>query len=290
MADSTPDLERIQRWFHAAITHPGGARKGLASDLARQCLPGTVGDVVLPSSALDSRQRLSIYANMYFDRLIEVLGDEFPTVRHLTGVDRFAEIVKAYVTEHPSTHYSLAKLGEKFPRYLLQADDALDVPHRRFAAAVATVERTMEDVFDERRDEPLVLEDIEGIPPDSWGDLRLRTVSALRLLTLPYPVNATISAVRDGRDVDIPARERSFVVVYRRDYRVWRKDLSKAQYTLLSALHEGQTLSGAVRAAAELPGSDSTALAASLNEWFRDWTAEGFFYSVTTTPDHGRAR
>jgi len=286
MSGSAENLERIERWFYASITHPGGSRDGLESELARQLLPAAhrrLEDVVLPSKALNSVERLSIYANMYFERLIDILAEEFPSVRHLLGPQNFADVAKGYVTRHPSTHYSLAQLGRGFPHFLLEESDGFKIPHRKFATAVATVERTMEDVFDEEQVEPLLFDDLQAIPGESWHQVRLKTISALRLLELLYPVNGYISAVRDKRSVEIPTARRSFVVVYRVKYRVWRMDLDERQFTLLTELHEGRTLGEALIACAELPGIDPVALATSLHEWFRNWAAEGFFHKVEIT-------
>lgn len=270
MAVDAGELAQIQQWFQAAIMDPG-------KQAAR--LP----EIVLPSQALNATERLAIYANMYFDRLIEILAEEFPTVRHLLGPQVFSTVAKDYVTRHPSTHYSLAQLGKKFPRFLREETDAAAITHRPFTAAVAMVERTMEDVFDERQDEPLTVEALQAIKPDRWDELRLRTIAALRLLQLPCPVNDYISAVRDGRSIDMPAMQQSFVVVYRRNYRVWRQDLDEPQFVLLAAIQEGRSLGDAVSACVELPGSDPESLAASLFDWFRDWTAEGFFREIDST-------
>lgn len=283
MSASAPELERIQRWFHASITHEGGGRDGVASELARQLLPaadGRLEDVVLPSNALNSMQRLSIYADMYFERLTDILVEEFPSVRHLLGAQTFADVVKDYLTRHPPAHYSLARLGQALPRFLSQESDGIAESQRQFAAAVATVERTMEDVFDDVQVEPLSFDELEAIPQKHWRRLRLTTVPALRLLTLPYPVNNYISAVREQRNIDIPAASHSFVVVYRCKYRVWRRDLDERQFTLLARLRDEHTLEEAISACAEVPGCDPGALATSLFEWFRTWTAEGFFQKI----------
>ena len=168
------ELERIQRWMQALIMDPHGVRCGLRNPGDSRILPYTdenLEELVLPSKQLDSVERLSIYGNMYFSRLIEILAEEFPTVQLLFGKELFDEVVKDYVTRHPSTHYSLTRLGSKFPAYL--AEEADDIPDREFAADVATVERAMEDVFDARRVEPMQFEDLTAIPVDRWGDVRL---------------------------------------------------------------------------------------------------------------------
>ena len=283
MSDSAAHLQRVQRWFHASITHPEGSRAGLESDAVKRLLPAAyrqLEDIVLPSTELTSTERLSIYANMYFERLIDILAEEFPTVRYLLGPQIFADVVRNYVTRHPSTHYSLARLGRNFPQFLLDESGKISIPNREFAAAVATVERTMEDVFDEEQVEPLVFDEIEAIPPERWHAVRLKTISALRLLELPYPVNAYISAVRDKKSVSIPVASRSFVVVYRLNYRVWRMDLDELQFTLLFELRKGRTLGEALSVCAERHDDNVAVLADSLHEWFRTWSAEGFFHKV----------
>lgn len=283
MGNNAAHLERIQRWFHASITHPGGSREGLESDLAKRSLPVAnqpLDDILLPSNALNSIERLSIYADMYFERLIEIMADEFPSVRYLLGPQIFADAMKAYITHHPSTHYNLARLGQEFPRFLSDEGERLAVPHREFAAAVATVERTMEVVFDERQLEPVLFDELQAIPPQGWHRVRLRTIPALRLVQLPYPVNDYISAVRENRRIDIPDAGSSFIVIYRLAYRVWRMELDELQFNLLSELQNGRTLGEALTVCAEHSGDSATALADSLHEWFRYWTTEGFFHKI----------
>lgn len=272
------ELERIQRWMQALITNPGGVRCGLRNPGDSRILPYTnenLEELVLPSKQLDAVERLSIYGNMYFSRLIEILAEEFPTVQHLFGTELFDEVVKDYVTRHPSTHYSLTRLGSKFPAYL--ADEADDIPDREFAADVATVERAMEDVFDARRVEPIQFEDLTAIPIDRWGDVRLQTIPALRLLQLKYPVNTYISAVREDRHMDIPVAASAYVAVYRHNYRVWRIDLDAQRFTLLDALHRGKSLGSALDLCGSLPETDPASLMDAVSGWFREWTSEGLF-------------
>ena len=281
MGRDTTELDRIQRWMQAVVTDAKGVGSGLRSETAHEILPGIesrLEDLVLPSSQLSASERLGIYADMYFWRLVDILAEEFPTVRHLFGKELFKQVVEDYVTRHPSTHYSLTRLGCKFPGYL--AGEAHSVPHLEFASNVAAVERAMEDVFDERLVEPIEFEDLAAIPMERWGDVRLRTIPALRLLQLDYPVNDFMTAVRDERHMDVPARIPSFVSVYRRNYRVVRADLDAQRFTLLAALEKGEFLGTAVELCASLPEADTDALADVLSGWFREWSSEGIFCSA----------
>ena len=281
MPRDLPELDQIERWLQTLFMDADGVRSGLRSEAAGNILPCTeesLKGLVLPSKQLNSVERLSIYGNMYFSRLIEVLAEEFPTVQHLLGKEVFGKVARDFVTRHPSTHYSLTWLGSKFPAYL--GDEADDIPDREFVADVATVERAMEDVFDARRVEPIQFEDLTAIPIERWGDVRLQTIPALRLLQLDYPVNTFITAVREDRHMDIPAAAPAFVAVYRHNYRVWRIDLDVRRFTLLAALHQGGSLGSALDLCASLPEADPAGLMDAVSGWFREWTSEGLFYGA----------
>lgn len=268
--------------MQALVTHAGGVRRGLRNKAGGDILPYTEEDIdklVLPSKQLNSVERLSIYGNMYFSRLNEILAEEFPTVQHLIGKAKFAAVVEDYVTRHPSTHYSLTRLGSRFPAYL--ADEAGEIPNRAFAADLATVERAMEDVFDERRVEPIQFEVLAAIPIERWGEVRLQTIPALRLLRLNHPVNSYMTAVREDRHMDIPAPSQALVAVYRHNYRVWRVDLDAQRFTLLAALQRRESLGTALASCTALPGSDLAGLSDAVGGWFREWTSEGLFASAS---------
>jgi len=278
MPRDIPELDQVERWMQTVIMDPGGVGSGLVGQAAREILPGfetKLEDLILPSKQLNALQRLSIYGEMYFWRVTEILAKEFPTVQHLVGEERFGTLVKDYVTGHPSTHYSLTRLGSRFSAYL--ADDADNLPHREFAADIATVERAMEDVFDAPRAEPIQYEDLTAIPTERWGGVRLQTIPALRLLQLDYPVNAYITAVRENRHLDIPGTAPAFVAVYRHHYRVWRVDLDAQRFTILAALRDGESLGSALDSCASLPGMDEASLVDAVSGWFREWTSEGLF-------------
>lgn len=281
MPREAPHLDRIESWMYSVITHPNGAEAGINANSTlnnEQALK--LEQTVLPSDELTSLDRISIYANMYFWRLIEVISNEYPTVSHVLGEELFNKVVKDYVTHHPSTYYNLNQLSKKFPLYLLT--EAMDIPHQEFVAAVATVERAMEDVFDERHIERIPIETLQRIPDEKWADIRLQFNPALYLLKLDYPVNAYMTAVRENRHMDIPKPEKTFVVVYRCNYKVWRDDLDQDRYLLLSRLKGGETLGAALEACALLPGFNIDKLSANLGEWFKEWTSEEFFSGITT--------
>src|SRR5271170_7709909 len=114
-------LAQIQRWLQAVITHPDGGEAGLASALARNEIdvsPDRVEDVVDPSKRRTSVERLEVYANAYYARLLECLRDEFPALLHAVGDDVFDGLAFGYLQAYPSTSYTLSNLSRNFAQFL----------------------------------------------------------------------------------------------------------------------------------------------------------------------------
>lgn len=274
-------LESLEQWMYEVISHPDGAKAGVeATSKPDSPAAYDLEQTVLPSDKLTPLERISVYADMYFWRFIDIMAGEYPTVQHILGGDLFAQMVQDYVSRYPSTYYNLNRLSIKFPHYLEK--EAKDFPHRPFVAAIAVVERAMEDAFDDPHREKLTPEAIQSIPGEQWADIRLQFNPALYLLELEYPVNDYMTAVYENRHMDIPQAQKAFVVVYRRDYTVWREDLDYESYLLLSRLKDGESLGKALENCTGQEGVDADKITASLGEWFQQWTAQEFFCGVET--------
>ena len=270
--------------MQSVFTHPDGTEAGLQSAEAQKCFPTDIealDELVLPSKSLTAIERLSIYANMYYWRLIDILADEFPTVQHVLGPEQFTVVVKDYLERHPSKSYTLNQLGSRFPGYI--EEEAGELPHREFTAAVARVERALEDVFDERYAEAVSIDALSSLSAVGVGDIHLQIIPALRLLELDYPVNDYITAVREDRHMDIPAAAKTCIAVYRSNYKPWRVDLEPQRYALLSCLQQGKSLFEAIESCMSASATDD--FASSLEIWFKDWAADGLFCGIKTTAD-----
>jgi len=273
-----PPLVTLEGWMQAVVMHPDGAESGVRSAAARRLLPRSaedLGSVVLPSKALSSVERLDIYAHMYYARLLEVLENEYPTTRRILGNEVFWRACRAYVHRHPSRHRTLNSLSEKFPAFL-----ARHLPRGNrsgLAVDVARIERAMEDVFDAPRAEPLTAAEFAAIGAGEWGRVRLRVNPALRFLKLRYPANAYMNAVRGKGKPRVPRPRTTFVIVFRRDFTVLRRDQEPEQFRLLQALAAGRTLAQAVRSGVARRRGNADELAATLGAWFRQWAADRIF-------------
>lgn len=290
-------LAVIQKWMQAVIQHPQGVIGGLGSDSARAQLsitPETLPDVIPATSQQSSQDRLQIYANAYFARLLEVLRSEYPTLRHYMGEELFASFGIGYLEQTPSQSYTLSQLGAGFPAHLERtrpprSDSTPDWAD--FLIDLAHLERLYAEVFDGPGPELGVstLKDRENWqpPPDVFLQSQVSIVPWVHVREFRFPVHAYITAVRQSTPFELAGPQPTWLLITRRDYVVRRQAITQAEYLLLSAFNQGRTVEEALRQmlSVESPPAEWSAL---LQQWFQQWTRAGYLADCITPPSTGR--
>ena len=275
MSLERPDLTRLQRWMQEVVVHPGSVEEAIASDNAEREIPGEhLGEIVTPSHSMTSAERIGVYHGMYLMRMEEALETDYPVIRYHLGDHQFSHLVRDYVQHHPSTSYTLNRLGDHLPRFFL---DEPEWPDAAFLHDLARLELAMTEVFDEEESPVLGSEELEAVPPETWEEAKLRPISAFRLLEFKHAVIPSLVAYHNDRPSPAPRKRASWVVLYRRDYSVLRLELSRAEHDLLREIVNGAPLGEALTAAA---ASKSPRQQAKVFRWFRTWISEGLFTAI----------
>ncbi|HEV2169709.1 MAG TPA: DNA-binding domain-containing protein, partial [Candidatus Binatus sp.] len=110
------ELRNIESLLYRLITAPEGVRDGLGRE--RRLPAGGLGAIIDGDDRLDAVDRLDIYANMYFYRLLDVLREDFPATAAVVGTDLFHNLVTGYLLEHPPTEPSIAYAGRYLAKHL----------------------------------------------------------------------------------------------------------------------------------------------------------------------------
>jgi hypothetical protein len=246
--------------------------------------------VIRRSRALAGSERLQIYVDAYYERLLECLREEFAATQYAAGGELFDALAFGYLQHFPSQSYTLNLLGANFPRYLGQSrlheravpPDAGET-WPEFVIELATFERLQRDVFDAPGTEGRPIfggRPWEQSPAGDWQALRLVCAPCLRLHAFEHPVQDYWVAWKRGERPEVPAARRTLLAIKRRNYVVERHELDAAQFALLGALQQGQPISQAIAAAFSAPGIDAHTLGRELRDWFAAWAAGGFFIEL----------
>ncbi len=271
-------LARFQAWMQTVIVHPGGVDAGLRSPSARQLLPPSrLGAVVRAHGALSPVERLGIYASMYPLRTVEALRSDYPALAKLLGEKRFGAFVREYVAAHPSTSFTLARLGDRLPSFVAAWGP---MRGRGLREDVARLEKAAAAVFD-AADVALLGAPALAEALESEGEsLRLVAAPAFAILTVrPGAVAALDAVLEDSPAPTSAGRGIVHVAFYRRDFTVLRRTLDPVPGRLLAALVAGFPLGEALaRAASPRPPAQIVA------GWLAEWSALGAFARAGVAP------
>jgi hypothetical protein len=289
-------LDVVQRWFQAVVTHPEGVEGGVESEEAQRLIHlkrAELEAVIGRSKNLSAAERMGIYANAYYARLLECLAAFFPLLQKALGAEVFDGFAFEYLQHYPSKSYTLDRLGESFTRFLEETrpepeegEEPGTLGWPDFLIDLSVFEWNLNQVFDGPGVEGkplLTAELLQTFPAERFAEARLVPVPCLRLLAFRFPVNAYFTAsrhVEEGEELEIPDPAPEFLALSRRDWIVRRFPLTPAQHALLEKILAGAPVGEAIAAAADVSGLDDEALGVELQSWFRIWVAEGFFQAI----------
>jgi hypothetical protein len=239
-------LDRVQHWMYGVIADPRGV-----AIAAREA-----DEHILPSRTLSATERVLIYNGMYLSRFAEALGVDYPGLKYYLGDEEFDALCARYVQKHPSTSYTLNRLGDAMPEFLTG-----------FERDLARLELAMTAVFDE---EETPAADLTQMPADRAEQMRLVPIKACRLLVLHYNSNECFTAFRDEKPMR-PRKKKTYLLVHRQVYAVHRTEISKKAHDFLREIMAGKTIGEAILSVRPTQHA--------LFEWFRDWSAAGLFQS-----------
>src|SRR5713101_1241649 len=261
------NLREVQTLLYRLITTPEGAtRLGNERDPA----PEEGEGLVRGNQRLSAIERVNIYANAYFYRLLDCLCEEFPATFAVLGSDNFAALVRDYLLACPPTEPSIFYAGRHLSGFL--RDHPL-TQRWTFIIELVRLERTIVDVFQAADASTLSDEAMRAIPSQQWPELRLLTHPAVEIVHNEWRVTDVLSAVESGRQWSEPAHQKATVIVWRQDAQVYYRDLEDVEARALALLSEGVSFAAICEVIAALAtGPDHVAL---IGRLLARWLGDG---------------
>lgn len=246
--------------------------------------------LIKPNDRMNSFERLQIYSQQYWFRIMASLSEDFPGLRTVVGERKFERLAVAYLNECPSESFTMRDLGSRLEAWLRK--------HREY---VAGSERVALDMV---RLEWAEIEAFDGpeLPPLTaaaagrlGADAVFRLQPHLHLLHLAYPVdeflmrvkgpksdtvsNAVLKFPRSSkiRRSSLPRPKNVYLAVYRRQGAVYFKRLTRDAFALLRALGEGKPLEKAIAVSLLRRRRRVDRLGVQVQEWFQNWSSLGWF-------------
>ena len=230
------NLKELQSLLYRLITAPSGVAEGLAAERALGA--GGLDAIILGDDRLSAEARVDIYANMYFYRILDALKEDFPATLAVLGDDNFHNLATGYILEYPPTEPSLHYCGRHLADYLRDHPLCEGAP---FVADLAKLERAVIEVFHAPDAPALESDAVRAIAPEDWPALKFKLHPSAKLLALDWRVTDLLRAVEEKRASKPAERGAIRILVWRRNARVFYRDLEKAEADALEAASRGAT-------------------------------------------------
>lgn len=252
---STADLKNIQRVFFELISRP-------LKPMHRMRQSKLCEQLIEPSNTLSSHERLELYAQQYWWRLLDSLRDDFPKLLQYLGERDFDALLVRYLTKHPSRSYTLRELGRELPKFL-KRDSAVPQKKRSAAADIAALEIAEFDAFDSL-ELPALTPEALGQGPDRVRVTLQPFVRCVKIshtvdtlfeesLEVPFRTEASNTRRKASKTTARSRKAGSIrpraitVAMYRKNSRIHHCRIGAIEARLLGALSRGGTLSQIVR-------------------------------------------
>lgn len=277
MLQPPPNLHQLQRWFGSIITN--------RIDSANRINPHTpsggsiyeeAAEYIAPSHSLKSWQRMEIYNQQYWWRLLRILQETLPLTTRLFGYRDFNQtIAMPYLERYLPDDWSLNTLGERLPEWLSQYYHDED---KELIFNAVAVDLAFNRGFFAHHYSPLKMDEVDI---DFLLEKPLALQPSITLFALPYDLfsfRAEIIEQENGDyylDHPFPLLERnpSFFAVFRDHFCDMKWDhLDPDEFFILSQFEKGKSLEEACE-----PLSEET-IQNKLTDWFKVWTIDEWIY------------
>jgi hypothetical protein len=244
-------LKKTQIWFGSIIGRPmdEDSRMNPLSP-SGQSLELEAAHYIKPSPTLRPAQRIEIYNQQYWWRLLSTLQEAFPLVTRLFGYHDFNKsIAIPYLMKYPPLHWSLNYLGDNMPQW---ADSNYQGDDRAIVCNSIHLDAAFGQAFIAPQSPPITAENLP-VPrnPISLLDKLLTIQPHISLFKWPYNlIDFRNEILKQDPEYwlenDFPKLQKGhsyYFVLYRNPQnQVACKEISEGEYDLLSQFKKGTSI------------------------------------------------
>lgn len=277
-------LKTTQEWFASLITAPLAAADAIQPYSPNGFLIAEeAARYVVPSPTLRPHQRVQIYNQQYWWRLLNALHLNFPLVTRLFGKNAFNEQIGIpFLLACPPNHWSLSIVGERLPGWISEHYHQPDQPLVRHAA---DLDWGFTANYIAPQLPPLDLARLTKEKPDKFLQHAFYLQPNIQLFQWDYHLISfredflqhDAEYWMDHRFPELQKGMRYRFILYRnaRNNPAWR-EISEAEYFLLNCFKKGSSIAEACAALETEAASLYEEAATHMHQWVQDWTQLGW--------------
>lgn len=279
--ESPDSLVKLQSWFGKVISQPIDEASRINPNApSGKPIEEEAKAFIKPSKTLSPKERIEIYNQQYWWRLLNIMHENFPLVTRLFGYYDFNQTVAIpYLEKHPPEHWSLAILGETLPLWI---EECYHEEDKALVLDSSRLDWAFNMSFSAKELKPI---DIIKATTEEEGSRLLTEKVMLQphlfLLETKYDLIPFRAALlkEDGDhfvEHDFPKlkKQKKHLVVYRSpSMHVEWKEISSEESVVLGKFRQGSSIEEVCGWLETQEGSLLAEAEKNLLHWFHEWTA-----------------
>jgi hypothetical protein len=271
-------LKSTQEWFASIITRPidEDSKMNLTSPSNRP-MSEEAQHYIAPSPTLQPHQRIELYNQQYWWRLLSTLHETFPLLTRLFGYAVFNQTIGIpYLETYPPNHWSLTLLGSRLVQWL---EECYHEEDRQFILNAAKLDRAFDCTFLAPAYPKISASEDSG----ALAEQTLYLQPYVALFHFPYDLLSfrTTFNEQDGdhwitHDFPELSKEKNdyYFVLYRTPKNIlnWKPILA-GEYFLLTSFKKGATVEQACEALEQQGEFIYNEASTHIASWFQEWMA-----------------
>ncbi len=284
---SVPEgLCKTQVWFGSIISRPvdDDNQMEMVSPSGRP-MEEEAAEYISPSPTLKSFERIQIYNQQYWWRLLNTLQETFPLLTRLFGYHDFNQTLGfPYLSKYPPHHWSLNFLSDRFLLWLEETYTAAD---RELVCYSAQIDSAFTTSFLCSQDGSLLQSNENQGDISAYFDKSLTLQPHVKLFAFPYDLflfrtELLKQSPEHWLDHDFPSLVHAkdgesfyFLLFRNRDHDLIVDKISCGEYQLLSQFATGSSVESICEWLTLQPTNSVVACQAAekLHLWFQRWVA-----------------
>lgn len=285
-------LQSTQEWFATILTHRMGENDTIQSYSPNGILIAEeAARYIIPSPTLQPHQRMQIYNQQYWWRLLNTLHLNFPLVTRLFGFQAFNEQIGIpFILKYPPCHWSLTLLGESLPKWVMEC---YQEPDQSLIYNAASLDWAYTASFIAPQFPPLDLSHLVEGNQESLLSHTFYLQSHIYLFTWEYDL-MTFRGSFVKQEVDywvenpfpeLPKGKAYYFILYRNGINniAWR-EISKGELLLLECFKKGTSIESVCEYIETQETSLYEEMETNLQNWMQNWTQAGWL-TLTQPPN-----
>jgi hypothetical protein len=245
LAGSRDELQELQEVFFSILRNELNENDKIFPDTR-------IEQLIAPNAILTSFDRMELYAQQYWWRLLQSLESDFPLLRRVLGVELFSGLIRKYLVRYPSNSYTLRHLGRRLPEFI-KSESEIPGEMLELAWDISRFELFRIESFFAKDASIITEEEMSVASPE---DIQLALQPHVFLLFLSHPLHEYLSifnseTLKDNQtnavvtkeknpgfsEIRIP-KEKTSLIIYRYSFEVFAKKVSDMVFDFLSFLSE----------------------------------------------------